>query len=298
MPRVCDRTPSLRCAHASPDPRAQDGAKVAKLGTHPPCRRVVFAPDSERIVCAAADGSVDVRNVRGGDEARVHVFDAHRGAGTCVLALVVSRDGQWAASGASDGTVLVYSLDALRTAAVLQLGVPVLALAFCGGDTLLAAVTATHEVLLLNVELAAVAPASREVAASLPAALRSRADCVLGAAARGASLLLWGASWVCRLDLPLSAADSATHADAGKRKRTAAGPSDTERGSSKKAATKGGKATPAPEPASSGAKLVDRLGPLLCADYGGAAELVLAERPWVHVLAALPDVLDRPRFGT
>ena len=147
---------------------------VHRTGSYPAATVVAFTPDGARLLSVHPDGSLSVRALGTDDSERAHVFDAHRDSATTVQQLAVSSDGQWAATAAADGTVLVFQLDALQQAGEFHLSEPALALAFDTAAGVLAAVTAAHSVVLLDVDRRGVSPLTERIAPLLPRAFGSR----------------------------------------------------------------------------------------------------------------------------
>ena len=105
---------------------------------------VAFRPGHHTLATATADGTVALRDVRGGARTMIHAGD---GPGACTVAF--SPDGQVLAFGGRDGVTRLVDLDDVRTQTKLGGGRgPITALAFSPDGKLLAASTATSQITL------------------------------------------------------------------------------------------------------------------------------------------------------
>ncbi|KAI5119929.1 hypothetical protein M0805_000894 [Coniferiporia weirii] len=125
----------------------------------------------------------------------------------------------------------------------------------------------------------------------------------------GRHALFWGATWLCRvtLDAPVGWGGFVK-----KRRRDAPAPAPPSVPGSKRGAPSGRTATDdgdgdedeegaegdADADALSNFRLVTRYRPILRADFLGAGELLVVERPLVDMLSALPPAFFKPRYGS
>lgn len=157
-------------------------------------------------------------------------FNEHRAAITCLAA---SGGGEWLASGDIAGTTHVYSLDALAHHAQVPVGrdqgFPT-AMGFDSGRHRLLVVTSKHYVLVFDVE-------SQTLAAEVPSPLRIpprlvaphvRACGIVAPPGTKDKLLLWGHSFMLKLDLIAAQKAEAEEDGPAKRRKLVDGAADEE----------------------------------------------------------------------
>ncbi|KAI0768510.1 WD40 repeat-like protein [Trametes elegans] len=226
---------------------------------------------------------------------------------TTITRMAVSPDGQWLATADDHRRTHLFNLDAVQHHAALPtLPAAVHALAFAAASpgTLVLAL-ADNRLEVYDVEARAFPRWARALLAALPARFTRLHDPVLGAAfdpgaaegagaaaAEGAPLpprtvLLWGATWICKVNLL---------------ERVGYGGFEKRRRGKRKAADAGGRVEVSVEEGAQGQgqtnfKLVTHYRPLLFVDFVAPGELVVVERPLVDVLAKLPPAYFKPKYG-
>jgi U3 small nucleolar RNA-associated protein 4 len=265
--------------------------------------KLCFSRDSSRLVCAQLDGSVLVLGRSRSSEnsagfVEVHCFDLHRRGHSegshpqgqaVVTSLAISGDGQWLASGDTRNRIHVYNFDTLQFSGSL----PVFdethtALSFHQTAGKLAVVLENRRVVVFDCDENRVDAWSRAYSSLIDECL-SKSDDVLGAsfgpASSSTELLIYGSSffWKISMDRPLlpNTPESAGSAKEG----------GVEKGA--KLVKKRKRMRSAELPG-----LVRKYQPILYAGLEEHGEVVLVERPWLHVLSALPAPLAVHRYGT
>nr|KAJ3415656.1 U3 small nucleolar RNA-associated protein 4 [Polyrhizophydium stewartii] len=166
---------------------------------------LVFTSDGQRLVAAGVDGLRD---------------------GAAVSSLAVSHDGKWLASGDVLNRIHVFNLETHK----LQATLPVFhslhtSLSFHPTQPTLIVTCTSNEFYLYDVEAARLSDWSRANSHRLPTRFLERRETIMGACidpAKPTRLVLWGASFMCTVDLAhtLQPAASAASAPTGAEKRS------------------------------------------------------------------------------
>nr|GAT47880.1 predicted protein [Mycena chlorophos] len=274
-----------------------------------------FTPDSSKLVISTAAGSfilvVDLGSTQ--DQPRVlRRFDHHRNlnstkhravAGrsgdeepqseeeasavpisTSILRLATSFDGQWLASSDVHGRTHIFNLDSVQHHCLLP-SFPQPAQSICfdpSRPSILVLAFPDNSIQIFDVEARQFPAWGKEISDNLPKRLTRTHDHVLGAvfdpAQKPRAVLLWGATWLCKIKLERT--DPGARSGQRKRRRD-------------------GDKSPKMEPvADDGLRMITHYRPILHVDFLGPGELVVIERPLVDVLAALPPAYFAHKYGT
>jgi U3 small nucleolar RNA-associated protein 4 len=288
--------------HHSADVWAEQLA-VLEWGSNKLC----FSRDSSRLVCAQMDGSVLVlgrnrpkENGASAGFAEVHRFDLHRRGHSdgghpqgqaVVTSLAISGDGQWLASGDTRNRIHVYNFDTLQYSGSLPVfDEPHTALSFHQTAGKLAVVLENRRVVVFDCDENRVDAWSRAYSSLIDESL-GKSDDVLGVsfgpAAASTELLIFGSSffWKISMDRPLLPTPPEPTPNA----KDAAGEKGAKLVKKRKRAAVRSTELSGP---------VRKYQPILYAGLEEHGEVVLVERPWLHVLSALPAPLAVHRYGT
>ncbi|KAF7320238.1 WD-REPEATS-REGION domain-containing protein [Mycena kentingensis (nom. inval.)] len=208
---------------------------------------------------------------------------------TSILRLATSYDGQWLASSDVHGRTHIFNLDSVQHHCMLpSFPLPAQSLAFDPSrPNILVLAFPNNTIQIFDVEARNFPAWGKEICESLPKRLTRTHDHVLGVlfdpalvdkGATPRSILLWGATWLCRVKLDMRD----TGARAGQRKRR----------------REGDKSIDAWAGSDDGFKMITHYRPILCVDFLGPRELVVVERPLVDVLATLPPAYFVHKYGT
>lgn len=219
---------------------------------------------------ATIESALEDEDVRGGD-----------GEATAVTMLDVSPDGQWLVSCDMEGVVHVYSLQGdVYHATLPQLPARMTCMRFVPSlqmSNALVCVTAENRFYIFDVEAARLTDWSRENHAATPASLVNCPLHVMGITfnpAKPLSFLMYGASFLCNVNLDKLPAKDANSSEVtvekSKRKRKAE---------------------------SEWCTMLHKYGPVLCAEYLTEGNLMVAERPWIQVMAQLGGAFYTKRYG-
>lgn len=218
------------------------------------------------------EGGVGGRGGGAGDEA------------TAVTMLDVSPDGQWLVSCDMEGIVHVYSLQGdVYHATLPQLPARMTCMRFVPSlkmSNALVCVTAENRFYIFDVETARLTDWSRENHAATPSCLTNFPLHVMGITfnpAKPLSFMIYGSSFLCNVSLdklPAGGDASAAAAAQEKKKRRRSGGRESE-----------------------WCTMLDKYGPVLCAEYLTEGNLMVAERPWIQVMAQLGGAFYTKRYG-
>ncbi|KAG0325217.1 U3 small nucleolar RNA-associated protein [Dissophora globulifera] len=339
---------------------------VKKLKSFPGVRGIgahylTFTPDSTRLVVASTDSQVvivDITQWESGTFDVVRKFGQHRGAGgkgaesmdvdgeedivggegqvETIVSMAVSADGQWLATGDLKNRIFVFNLDTLQHHATLPVfDAPLTSLQFHPYSPTLVIPTASNVFYLFNVENRRLTDWSREYSSdkNFPTKFLGLKDKILGIAfnpARRNTLLVWGANYICHVDLDQGVGDRNAILNVGKRKRVDRVKDEIRKQQRerrmKKYAALG--IVPMPELESGKAvvvlegkkgrkvltaatnhvdeqkeedvnfQLLHKFQPLMFVDFVGDNSLVVVELPFVKILSSLPPSFYRPSYGS
>ncbi|KAG0365918.1 WD40-repeat-containing domain protein [Gamsiella multidivaricata] len=320
-----------------------------------------FTPDSTRLVVASTDSHVvivDIAQWESGNFDTLRKFGHHRGAGgkesesmdvdgqedivggegqaETIVYMAVSADGQWLATGDLKNRIFVFNLDTLQHHATLPVfDAPLTALQFHPYSPTLVIPTATNVFYLFNVETRRLTDWSREYSSdkNFPTKFLGLKDKIQGIAfnpARKNTLLVWGATYICQVDLDQGVGDRNAILNVGKRKRVDRAKDEIRKQQRerrmKKYAALG--ILPMPELESGKAvvvlegkkgrkvlaaatnhveeekeeefnfQLLHKFQPLMFVDFVGDNSLVVVELPFIKILSSLPPSYYRASYGT
>ncbi|KAG0000709.1 U3 small nucleolar RNA-associated protein [Entomortierella chlamydospora] len=320
-----------------------------------------FTPDSTRLVVASTDSHVaivDITQWESGNFDILRKFGQHRGTGgkdnasmdvdedegltgdegqvETIVFMAVSADGQWLATGDLKNRIFVFNLDTLQHHATLPVfDAPLTALHFHPYSPTLVIPTASNVFYLFNVETRRLTDWSREFSSDkhFPTKFLGLKDKIQGVAfnpARKNTLLVWGANYICHVDLDQGVGDRNAILNVGKRKRVDRAQDQLRKQQRerrmKKYADLG--IVPMPELESGKAvvvlegkkgrkvlaastnrleeekeeeinfQLLHKFQPLMFVDFIGDNSLVVVELPFIKILSSLPPSYYRASYGT
>ncbi|KAF9100320.1 U3 small nucleolar RNA-associated protein [Mortierella sp. GBA35] len=212
---------------------------------------LAFTPDNSRLVVASTDSQVVIVDISQWEAGKFDVlakFSQHRGTGgkgagsmdvdgeesetvggdgqvETINSMAVSADGQWLATGDAKNRIFVFNLDTLQHHATLPtFDAPLTALHFHPYSPVLVVPTASNVFYVFNVETRLMSDWSREYSSekNFPTKFLAFKDKIQGIAfnpARKNTLLVWGANYLCHVDLTLGVGDRNAVLNVGKRKR-------------------------------------------------------------------------------
>ncbi|KAI1294060.1 U3 small nucleolar RNA-associated protein [Mortierella claussenii] len=322
---------------------------------------LTFTPDSTRLVVASTDSHVvvvDIAQWESGKFDIVRKFGQHRGAGgkntesmdvdgeedvvggegqiETIVSMAVSADGQWLATGDLKNRIFVFNLDTLQLHATLPVfDAPLTALHFHPYSPTLVIPTASNVFYLFNIETRRLTDWSREYSSDkhFPTKFLGLKDKIQGIAfnpARKNTLMVWGANYLCHVDLEQGVGDRNAILNVGKRKRVDRAQDQLRKQQRerrmKKYADLG--IVPMPELQSGNAvvvlegkkarkvyaastngleeekeeefnfQLLHKFQPLMFVDFVGDNSLVVVELPFIKILSSLPPSYYRASYGT
>ncbi|KAF9931218.1 U3 small nucleolar RNA-associated protein [Mortierella antarctica] len=323
---------------------------------------LTFSPDSARLVVASTDSHVvvvDIAQWETGTFDILRKFGQHRGAGgkqaesmdvdgeeedivggesqiETIIAMAVSADGQWLATGDLKNRIFVFNLDTLQHHATLPIfDAPLTGLQFHPYSPTLVIPTASNVFYLFNVESRRLTDWSREYSSdkNFPTKFLGLKDKIQGIAfnpARRNTLLVWGANYLCHVDLDQGVGDRNAVLNVGKRKRVDRAQDEIRKQQRerrmKKYAALG--ILPMPELEADGKavvvlegkkgrkvlttttnhvgekeeefnfQLLHKFQPLMFVDFVGDNSLVVVELPFIKILSSLPPSYYRASYGT
>ncbi|KAF9109281.1 U3 small nucleolar RNA-associated protein [Mortierella sp. AM989] len=320
-----------------------------------------FTPDSTRLVVASTDSHVvivDISQWESGNFDILRKFGQHRGTGgkdaesmdvdeddeiiggeghvETIVFMAVSADGQWLATGDLKNRIFVFNLDTLQHHATLPVfDAPLTALHFHPYSPTLVIPTASNVFYLFNVETRRLTDWSREYSSDkhFPTKFLGLKDKIQGIAfnpARKNTVLVWGANYICHVDLEQGVGDRNAILNVGKRKRVDRAQDQLRKQQHerrmKKYADLG--IVPMPELESGKAvvvlegkkgrkvlaastnrleeekeeeinfQLLHKFQPLMFVDFIGDNSLVVVELPFIKILSSLPPSYYRASYGT
>ncbi|KAF9173165.1 U3 small nucleolar RNA-associated protein [Mortierella sp. AD011] len=320
-----------------------------------------FTPDSTRLVVASTDSYVAIVDITQWESGKFDIlrkFSQHRGTGgkdnasmdvdedeeltgdegqvETIVFMAVSADGQWLATGDLKNRIFVFNLDTLQHHATLPVfDAPLTALHFHPYSPTLVIPTASNVFYLFNVETRRLTDWSREFSSDkhFPTKFLGLKDKIQGVAfnpARKNTLLVWGANYICHVDLDQGVGDRNAILNVGKRKRVDRAQDQLRKQQRerrmKKYADLG--IVPMPELESGKAvvvlegkkgrkvlaastnrleeekeeeinfQLLHKFQPLMFVDFIGDNSLVVVELPFIKILSSLPPSYYRASYGT
>ncbi|KAF9346676.1 U3 small nucleolar RNA-associated protein [Mortierella sp. AD094] len=320
-----------------------------------------FTPDSTRLVVASTDSHVAIVDITQWESGKFDIlrkFGQHRGTGgkdnesmdvdgdegligdegqvETIVFMAVSADGQWLATGDLKNRIFVFNLDTLQHHATLPVfDAPLTALHFHPYSPTLVIPTASNVFYLFNVETRRLTDWSREFSSDkhFPTKFLGLKDKIQGIAfnpARKNTLLVWGANYICHVDLDQGVGDRNAILNVGKRKRVDRAQDQLRKQQRerrmKKYADLG--IVPMPELESGKAvvvlegkkgrkvlaastnrleeekeeeinfQLLHKFQPLMFVDFIGDNSLVVVELPFIKILSSLPPSYYRASYGT
>ncbi|KAG0035119.1 U3 small nucleolar RNA-associated protein [Podila clonocystis] len=321
---------------------------------------LTFTPDSARLIVASTDSQVVVMDISQWEAGQFDVlrrFGQHRGtsakdtdsmdvdgeqdnAGAAgqvetIVSMAVSADGLWLATGDLLNRIFIFNLDTLQHHATLpKFDAPLTALHFHPYSPTLVIPTASNVFYLFNVETRRLTDWSREYSSdkTFPTKFLGLKDKILGIAfnpARKNTVLVWGVSYICHVDLELGVGDRNAILNVGKRKRVDRAIEEKrkqqrERRMKKYAdlgilpmpelesgkavvvleGKKGRKVLAAARPLEEeqaeevNFQLLHKFQNLMYVDFVGDNSLVAVELPFIKVLSSLPPSYYRASYGT
>ncbi|KAF9190734.1 U3 small nucleolar RNA-associated protein [Haplosporangium sp. Z 767] len=323
---------------------------------------LTFTPDSTRLVVASTDSHVVIMDIAQWETGNFDIlrrFGHHRGAGgkedesmdvdgdedvvggegqiETIVSMAVSADGQWLATGDLKNRIFVFNLDTLQHHATLPtFDAPLTALHFHPYSPTLVVPTASNVFYLFNVETRRLTDWSREYSSDkhFPTKFLGLKDKIQGIAfnpARKNTLLVWGANYICNVDLDQGVGDRNAILNVGKRKRIDRAQDQIRKQQQerrmKKYAALG--IAPMPELETGNAvvvlqgkkgrkvlttttkalqqeekeeehnfQLLHKFQPLMFVDFVGDNSLVVVELPFIKILSSLPPSYYRASYGT
>ncbi|GJJ77656.1 U3 small nucleolar RNA-associated protein 4 [Entomortierella parvispora] len=323
---------------------------------------LTFTPDGARLIVASTDSRVIVMDLSKWETGKFDIlrqFGQHRGSrkiskdnemdideeedlvggghAETIVSMTVSADGLWLATGDLKNGIFVFNLDTLQLHATLpKFDSPLTGLHFHPYSPTLVIPTANNVFYLFNVETRRLTDWSREYSSDkrFPKKFLDLKDKILGVAfnpARKNTLLVWGATYICHVDLEKGAGDVDAILNVGKRKRVDKAQEllrkQAQERRLKKYAALGiepmpeletGKAvvvlngnksrkvvTAAAHEAGTQKEeeeanflLLHKFQPLLFVDFVGDNSMVAVELPFVKILSTLPPSYYRASYGT
>ncbi|KAL1924575.1 uncharacterized protein VTP21DRAFT_4229 [Calcarisporiella thermophila] len=208
------------------------GPDAETMGAH----QLLFTPDSTKLIVASLDSTVAILDLSQwpGEIKVLRRFGQHQGTGdggeseqgkpSSVISLAVSADGQWMATGDLLNRVHVFNLDTLQHHLTLpRYGSTHTALSFhpYKPNTLVVAL-ANNELYLHDLETRKLTDWSRRCSHRLPRKFLRLRDKIVGIAynpARPSTLMAWGATFMCQVDLDRDVGDRNSEINVIKRKR-------------------------------------------------------------------------------
>ncbi|KAF8935978.1 U3 small nucleolar RNA-associated protein [Podila verticillata] len=321
---------------------------------------LTFTPDSARLIVASTDSQVVVMDISQWEAGQFDVlrrFGQHRGTSVkdtdsmdvdgeqdnsgaagqveTIVSMAVSADGLWLATGDLLNRIFIFNLDTLQHHATLpKFDAPLTALHFHPYSPTLVIPTASNVFYLFNVETRRLTDWSREYSSdkTFPTKFLGLKDKILGIAfnpARKNTVLVWGVSYICHVDLELGVGDRNAILNVGKRKRVDRAIEEKrkqqrERRMKKYAdlgilpmpelesgkavvvleGKKGRKVLAAARPLEEeqaeevNFQLLHKFQNLMYVDFVGDNSLVAVELPFIKVLSSLPPSYYRASYGT
>ncbi|KAL6065936.1 U3 small nucleolar RNA-associated protein [Balamuthia mandrillaris] len=295
-----------------------------------PGHRLLFTPDSSKLIIATNESSIQIVDLVAPDEPRIiKTFTQHQAqsfdtvpigtegeqpeaktepnqsgvfktAPICTLA--VSLDGQWLASGDLNNHIYVYNLDTLQCHTML----PIFesqhtTFAFHQRGSTLVVVCASNQFYLYDVEEKRLSDWSREYGNKLPAQFMALRDKLIGIAfnpSRPSTMCLYSTAFFVHIDLELPLPNEedltlrSTLAVARRQEEQSRTGGKPPKAKKKKAKEQ------SENVGSQNFKLVSKFKPLLFLDFLQGDTMLLVERPWLSIISHFPDPLHRNRYGT
>ncbi|KAG0375769.1 U3 small nucleolar RNA-associated protein [Mortierella sp. AD032] len=323
---------------------------------------LAFTPDNSRLVVASTDSTVVIVDISQWESGKFDIlakFAQHRGVGgkitgsmdvdgeeeetvggdglvETIISMAVSADGQWLATGDTKNRIFVFNLDTVQHHATLPtFDAPLTALHFHPYSPVLVVPTASNVFYVFNVETRLMSDWSREYSSdkTFPTKFLAFKDKIQGVAfnpARKHTLMVWGANYMCHVDLNLGVGDRNAALSVGKRKRDeqikeerrkqqrerrlmkyaengALSMPDLENGEAvvvleKKNGKKIRKVLTddflETKEADVNFQVLHKFQPLMFVDFVDDNSLVVVELPFVKILSSLPPSYYRASYGT
>ncbi|KAG9069719.1 U3 small nucleolar RNA-associated protein [Linnemannia hyalina] len=322
---------------------------------------LAFTPDNSRLVVASTDSTVVIVGISQWESKKFDVlakFSQHRGVGgkvagsmdvdgeeqevsggdghvETIISMAVSADGQWLATGDVKNRIFVFNLDTVQHHATLPtFDAPLTALHFHPSSPVLVIPTASNVFYVFNVETRLMSDWSREYSSdkAFPTKFLAFRDKIQGVAfnpARKNTLMVWGAKYMCHVDLTLGVGDRNAALSVGKRKRDemieaekrkqqrerrmmkyaengVLSAPDMENGEAVVVLEKNGKKVRKVltddfmenQEAEVNFQVIHKFQPLMFVDFLDDNSLVVVELPFIKILSTLPPSYYRASYGT
>ncbi|KAF9919581.1 U3 small nucleolar RNA-associated protein [Linnemannia zychae] len=322
---------------------------------------LAFTPDNSRLVVASTDSTVVIVDISQWESGKFDVlakFAQHRGVGgktdgsmdvdgedeesaggdghvETIVAMTVSADGQWLATGDTRNRIFVFNLDTVQHHATLPtFDAPLTALHFHPYSPVLVVPTASNVFYVFNVETRLMSDWSREYSSdkTFPTKFLAFKNHIQGVAfnpARKHTLVVWGSNYICHVDLNLGVGDRDATLSVGKRKRDemikeekrkqqrerrmmkyaengVLSASDMETGKAIVVLEKNGKKIKKvlaedfleTRETDVNFQVLHKFQPLMFVDFLGDNSMVVVELPFIKILSTLPPSYYRASYGT
>ncbi|KAG0338153.1 U3 small nucleolar RNA-associated protein [Podila humilis] len=321
---------------------------------------LIFTADNARLIVASTDSQVVVMDISKWETGQFDIlrrFGQHRGTSEkesesmdiddeqvkatrtgqveTIVAMTVSPDGLWLATGDLLNRIFIFNLDTLQLHATLpKFDAPLNALHFSPHLPILVVPTSSNVFYVFDVETRRLTNWSKECSSDkvFPERFLNLKDKILGIAfnpARKNTLLVWGASYICSVELDRGVGDREATLNVGKRKRIDRMIEERRKEQRdhrmRRYAKQGILSTPLPSagksivlerngkkvviatPQTTGEKSADeevnfqllhKFQNLLYIDFVDRDSMVAVELPFVKVLASLPPSYYRASYGT
>ncbi|RUS34689.1 WD40-repeat-containing domain protein [Jimgerdemannia flammicorona] len=295
---------------------------------------LLFTPDSSKLVIAMTNSQVLVVDLSGWQEQRYEIlrrFGQHRGMGendernddgdeqvSTIVSMTISADGQWLSTGDLLNRIHVFNLDALQYHTTLPNFAPThttLTFHSYHPSTLIVSL-ASNEFYLYDVELCRLTDWSRKYSEKLPIKFLQFKDKIMGFGfnpARPNTIVAWGVSYLCLIDLAKGVGDRDAVLNVAKRKRVEEDKAEVHKKVERRRRyEKLGITTPMPEPPRSAVgeegegveddgvnfQVLHKFQPLMFLDFVGPDSMVVVERPMFGILEKLPPSFYKAKYGT
>lgn len=211
-----------------------------------------------------------------------------------IVCLASSVDGQWLVTSDTARRMHVFNLDSLQHHDVLpSLPLAAASLVFSPGHpSILTVGLPNNTVQFFDVDSQRVPSWARRISANPSGALTSLRDPMMGmvydplpADGVDETLLLYGATWLCKMKIPSGSPDYQNAGKKGKRK------ADSEQEMESQGQTyQHVKSTPA--------EVFHKYQPILLVDFNAKGEMVVIERPYFNLLGQMAPAFVEQKYGT
>ncbi|KAF9427540.1 U3 small nucleolar RNA-associated protein [Podila epigama] len=307
---------------------------------------LTFTPDSARLIVASTNSQVVVMDISKWESGQFEIlrrFSQHRGSikdaeamdvdgdrntsGTeqveTIIAMAVSADGLWLATGDLLNRIFVFNLDTLQHHATLpKFDATLTTLHFHPTAPILVVPTANNVFYIYNVETRRLTDWSREYSSdkAFPDKFLNLKDKIMGVAfnpARKNTMIVWGSSFMVHVDLERGTGERDAILNVGKRKRAERYLEATRKELQERRIARYKALGIAPMPELDASKrvvvtmteektaeehdnfqLLHKYQNVLYMDFVGDDSMVAVELPFMKVLSALPPSYYRAHYGT